>query len=305
MKRSHIIGHRTYSFDSLKCLLAKASPERSGDQLAGVSASSREERIAAQMTLADLPLADFLNEEIIPYAEDEVTRLIIDSHDKTAFTEVSSFTVGDFRNWLLNEMTDGPDIKRVSPGLTPEMVAAVSKIMKNQDLILAASKVRNVTAFRTTVGLAGRLSTRLQPNDPTDDPRSIAAEIIDGLLMGSGDAVIGINPASDNYSAVTSLLIMLDRVREKYSIPTQSCVLTHITTTIKAIEQGVPVDLVFQSIGGTEKVNSSFGINIAALQEGYEAGSSLKRGSIGSNVMYFETGHGSALSANAHHGADQ
>lgn len=305
MKRTTLIGTKSYSFGSLKELLAKASPERSGDMLAGVAASSGEERVAAQMALADTYLSDFLVEEIIPYDEDEVTRVIFDTHDKAAFAEIAGLTVGEFRNWLLMDETDATVLKRVSPGLIPEMVAAVSKIMRNQDLIKVASKIQNVTAFRNTIGLPGRMSVRLQPNDPTDDMKGIAAVIVDGLLYGSGDAVIGINPATDNYKAVTSLIYMLDELREKFQIPTQSCVLTHVTTTIKAIEHQVPVDLVFQSIGGTQGVNDSFGVNFGILKEAWEAGLSLKRGTVGQNCMYFETGQGSALSANAHWGADQ
>jgi ethanolamine ammonia-lyase large subunit len=305
MKITRSTGAKSFTFSSLKELLAKASPERSGDQLAGIAAASREERVAAQMALADIPLNHFLCEEVIPYEEDEITRLIADNHSREAFSAVASLTVGEFRNWILSDAITGADLSRVASGLTPEMAAAVSKIMRNQDLIIGASKIRNVTGFRTTIGLPGTLAVRLQPNDPVDDPRSIAASIIDGLFYGCGDAVIGINPATDNYEAVTTLISMLDEIRERFSIPTQSCVLTHITTTIKAIERGVPVDLIFQSIGGTEAVNRSFGVSVATLAEGYEAGLSLKRGTVGSNVMYFETGQGSALSANAHHGADQ
>lgn len=305
MKKNISIGNKSYTFNSLKELLAKASPERSGDVLAGIGASCGEERVAAQMLLADTFLSDFLKEEIIPYDEDEVTRIIFDSHDKDSFEEISGLTVGEFRNWLLMDETDGDIIKGISKGLIPEMVAAVSKIMRNQDLIKVASKVRNVTAFRNTIGLQGRMSVRLQPNDPTDDMKGIAAEILDGLFYGSGDAVIGINPATDNYKSVTKLIYMLDELREKFQIPTQSCILTHVTTTIKAIEKHVPVDLVFQSIGGTQGVNESFGVNYSILKEAYEAGLSMNRGTVGNNFMYFETGQGSALSANAHYQADQ
>lgn len=305
MKRTIAIGNKNYSFHSLKELLAKASPERSGDVLAGIAASSGEERVAAQMVLADTFLSDFLKEEIIPYDEDEVSRIIFDQHDHARFEEIEGLTVGEFRNWLLMDETDGTTLKRVSKGLIPEMVAAVSKLMQNQDLIKVASKIRNVTAFRNTIGLPGRMSVRLQPNNPTDDMKGIAAVITDGLFYGSGDAVIGINPATDNYKAVTSLIYMLDELREKFQIPTQSCVLTHVTTTIKAIENKVPVDLVFQSIGGTQGVNDSFGVSYSILKEAYEAGLSLNRGTVGNNCMYFETGQGSALSANAHWNADQ
>lgn len=299
------LGLTSYTFSSLKDLLAKASPERSGDILAGIAASSAEERVAAQMALSDTPLKNFLNEDIIPYDEDEITRLIIDNHDEILFSEISSFTVGEFRNWLLLDSTSGGKIKSISGAITPEMAAAVSKIMRNQDLIKAASKIKNITGFRTTIGLPGRISTRLQPNDPIDNPSGITAEILDGLMYGCGDAVIGINPATDNYTNVASLIYLIDEMRNKFDIPVQSCVLTHVTTTIKAIEKGIPVDLIFQSIGGTQKVNSSFGVSRSMLQEGYDAGLSLNRGTVGNNFMYFETGQGSALSANAHHGADQ
>ncbi len=285
--------------------MAKASPERSGDVLAGVAAQTNEERVAAQMLLADTPLSDFLKEEIISYEEDEVTRVIFDNHDREAFKPVSSFTVGEFRDWLLTDEATSSILKELAPGLIPEMVAAVSKIMRNQDLVYGASKIRNVTSFRNTIGLPGCLSVRLQPNDPTDDIKGIAASIMDGLFYGCGDAVIGINPASDNYETVSDLIRMLDDLREKFQIPTQSCILTHITTSIKAAEKGVPVDLIFQSIGGTQGVNESFGVSYSVLKEGFDAGRSLARGTIGNNYMYFETGQGSALSANAHHGADQ
>jgi len=305
VKRTIAIGNKSFSFHSLKELLAKASPERSGDLLAGVAASSGEERVAAQMLLADTFLSDFLKDEIIPYDEDEVTRIIFDQHDRIGFQEIVGLTVGELRNWLLMDETDGATLKRISKALIPEMVAAVSKLMRNQDLIKVASKIKNVTAFRNTIGLPGRMSVRLQPNDPTDNMKGIAAEIVDGLFYGSGDAVIGINPATDNYKAVTSLIYMLDELREKFEIPTQSCVLTHVTTTIKAIENKVPVDLVFQSIGGTQGVNDSFGVSYSILKEAYDAGLSLNRGTVGQNCMYFETGQGSALSANAHWGVDQ
>ena len=295
MKYQHTIGSQNYGFESLKDLLAKASPEKSGDALAGIAAENAEERVAAQMALAELYLSDFLREEIVPYEEDEVTRLIFDSHDKERFREISSLTVGEFRNWLLLDESTGERIKAISPGLIPEMVAAVSKLMRNQDLIKVASKIRNVSAFRNTLGLPGRMSARLQPNDPVDDPKGITAEIIDGLFYESGDAVIGINPATDNERSVTKLLYLLDELIRKFEIPTQSCVLTHITTTIKALEKGVPVDLIFQSIGGSQKVNESFGVNNAILREGYEAGAQAARGTVGQNCMYFETGQGSAL----------
>jgi ethanolamine ammonia-lyase large subunit len=299
------IGRRTYQFKDLKTLLAKASPERSGDHLAGIAADSREERIAAQLALAEVPLAKFLEELIIPYEEDEVTRLIIDGHDREAFKQVSRLSVGEFRNWLLSGQVDTEVLRSVSPGLTPEMAAAVSKIMGIQDLISVAKKCRVVTRFRNTIGLEGRLSVRLQPNHPTDDPKGIAASILDGLFYGAGDAVIGVNPATDNINNAVFLLELIDSLREKYDIPVQSCVLAHVTTTMEAMRRKAPVDLVFQSIGGTEAVNRSFGVHLAMLEEAREMALSLKRGVPGDNVMYFETGQGSALSAGAHHGADQ
>ncbi|PXX41402.1 ethanolamine ammonia-lyase subunit EutB [Undibacterium pigrum] len=302
---SHIVGTRTYQFRDLKDLLAKATPLRSGDLLAGVAASTAEERVLAQMCLAELPLKTFLNEALVPYESDEVTRLIIDEHDATAFNSISHLSVGDFRNWLLSDAADTATLTALAPGITPEMAAAVSKLMRVQDLILVAKKCRVVTAFRNTLGLDNRIATRLQPNHPTDDTTGIAASILDGLLYGSGDAVIGINPASDNVPQVIKLLHMLDAIIEQYAIPTQSCVLTHVTNTMAAIKRGAPVDLVFQSIAGTEAANSSFGINLALLAEARSAALSLGRGTVGQNVMYFETGQGSALSANAHHGLDQ
>lgn len=292
-------------FADLKTLLAKATPARSGDELAGIAASSAEERVAAQMALSELPLDTFLNEQVIPYESDEVTRLIVDDHDESAFAPVAHLTVGDFRDWLLSENATGQVLAALAPGLTPEMAAAVSKLMRLQDLVSVAAKIRVVTRFRTTVGLPGRLSTRLQPNHPTDDPKGIAASIIDGLSYGSGDAVIGINPVADNVQSAETLLAMLDRLRQAYSIPTQSCVLAHVTTQMEAMRRGAPVDLVFQSIAGTEAANASFGVNIAMLQEARAQALELKRGTAGTNVLYFETGQGSALSAGAHHGVDQ
>lgn len=301
----HSIGGTTYRFEDLRGLMAKASPARSGDALAGVIAATDAERVAAQSALADLPLRVFLTEVLVPYEDDEVTRLIIDDHDAAAFAPVAHLTVGDFRNWLLSEQADTAALSALASGLTPEMVAAVSKIMRVQDLVLVARKCRVVTAFRNTLGLPGRMATRLQPNHPTDDPTGIAAAILDGLLYGNGDAVIGINPASDNPGAVTTLLRMLDDIIGHYRIPTQSCVLTHVTTQIQVIEQGAPLDLVFQSIAGTQGANASFGVTLDLLAEAREAALSLKRGTVGEHLMYFETGQGSALSANAHRGVDQ
>ena len=262
---SHAVGTQTYRFDSLKDVMAKAGPARSGDFLAGVAAQNDGERVAAQMALADIPLAYFLQEVLIPYETDEVTRLIIDSHDLQAFAPVSHLTVGGFRDWLLSDAASEDSLRALAPGLTPEMAAAVSKIMRVQDLILVAQKIRVVTRFRGTMGLRGRLSTRLQPNHPTDDPAGIAASILDGLLYGNGDAMIGINPATDSIASICDLLNMLDAIIQRYEIPTQSCVLTHVTTSIEAINRGVPLDLVFQSIAGTEAANASFGINLNVL----------------------------------------
>ena len=299
------IANRHYAFADLRTLLAKASPLRSGDQLAGIAAETAEERVAAQSVLADLPLKAFLDDPVIPYESDEVTRLIIDEHDAHAFSWVDDLTVGAFRDWLLAYDTTADTMARLAPGLTPEMAAAVSKIMRNQDLILVARKCRVVTRFRNTIGLPGRLSIRLQPNHPTDDPKGIAASMLDGLLYGCGDAVIGINPASDRVATVVQLLGMIEQLIETYEIPTQSCVLTHVTSQIAAIEQGAPVDLVFQSIAGTQSANASFGITLRLLDEAHQAALSLQRGSLGHNVMYFETGQGSCLSAGGHHGVDQ
>jgi ethanolamine ammonia-lyase large subunit len=302
---SHTSGGCTYRFDDLKSVLAKASPLRSGDVLAGVAAESDLERIAARWALADVPLVQFLTETVVPYEDDEVTRLIIDTHDEAAFFPIRHLTVGQLREWLLSDECDTDALTRVAAGLTPEMVAAVSKLMRNQDLILAARKCRVVTRFRNTIGLPGRMSVRLQPNHPTDDVQGILASTIDGLLYGCGDAVIGINPASDNVATAIELLQMLDNFRLRFDAPLQTCVLAHITNTMRAIEAGAPVDLVFQSIAGTQKANESFGISLALLQEAYEAALSLKRGTVGQNCMYFETGQGSALSANANFGVDQ
>jgi ethanolamine ammonia-lyase large subunit len=299
------INGRAYHFADLKEVLAKATPLRSGDCLAGVAAENARERAAAQMALAEVPLQRFLDEPIIPYEADEVTRLIIDTHHRAAFEPVHDLTVGQFREWLLRYEVNADALTNLAPGLTPEMVAAVSKIMRNQDLVLAASKCRVVTRFRNTIGLPGRFSVRLQPNHPTDDPKAIAVAILDGLLYGCGDAVIGINPASDSTAAVRSLLDLTAELIATYEVPTQSCVLSHVTTQIAAIEAGAPVDLVFQSVAGTEKANASFGISLKLLREAREAGVSLKRGTVGNNVMYFETGQGSCLSADAHHGVDQ
>lgn len=299
------IGTRSYLFSDLKELMAKATPPRSGDRLAGLAAESMEEMMAARMALADLPLRTFLHEALIPYETDEVTRLIVDGHDAAAFAPVASLTVGAFRDWLCSDAATTEVLAKLAPGITPEMAAAASKLMRNQDLILVARKCRVVTRFRNTLGLPGRMAVRIQPNHPTDDAAGILASTIDGLSYGCGDAVIGINPASDSTARIGELLRLLDGVIARFDIPTQACILTHVTSSIALIEQGAPVDLVFQSVAGTQAANASFGVTLALLQEGLEAGRSQKRGTVGDNVMYFETGQGAALSANAHHGVDQ
>jgi ethanolamine ammonia-lyase large subunit len=305
MTHAATIGGTRYVFADLKTLLAKATPHRAGDALAGIAASDATERVAAQFALADLPLRHFLNETVIPYEDDEITRLIIDAHDPAAFAEIVSLTVGEFRDWLLFDAADETALTRLVLGITPEMAAAVSKIMRLQDLITVAAKCRVVTRFRNTIGLAGTLSARLQPNHPTDDLKGIAASILDGLLLGSGDAVIGINPATDSLDKYIELTRFFDRLRERLDFPGQSCVLAHVTTALAAIERSAPVDLVFQSIAGSEAANRNFGVDLALLREAQAAGLSLGRGTIGNNLMYFETGQGSALSAEAHHGVDQ
>jgi ethanolamine ammonia-lyase large subunit len=301
----HTIGATSYTFTDLRDLMTKASPPRSGDRLAGIAADTAEQMIAARMALADVPLGQFLNEAVVPYETDEVTRLIVDTHDATAFAPIASLTVGGFRDWLLSDAATPQTLQSIARGITPEMAAAVSKLMRNQDLILVAKKPEVITRFRNTIGLRGRMSVRLQPNHPFDDIGGITASIVDGLMLGSGDACIGINPASDDTAVLGRLVRLLDEVITKLGIPTQSCVLAHVTTTLDLINQGAPVDLVFQSIAGTEAANKSFGIDLALLREAHAAGLSLARGTLGRNVMYFETGQGSALSANAHHGVDQ
>jgi ethanolamine ammonia-lyase large subunit len=304
MKYTASIQGRGYAFADLKTLLAKAGPLRSADELAGIAAESEEERAVAQRVLAEIPLCRFLEEPLIPPEEDEVSRLIFETHDNAAFAPISALTVGEFREWLLSDTTADEAIARIRTGLMPEMAAAVSKIMRNQDLIAVAKRCTVTTRFRNTIGLSGRLSTRLQPNHPTDDPRGIAASILDGLLYGNGDAVIGINPATDSPKNVDTLLRLLDEIIVEHDIPTQSCVLAHVTTTMDLMRRGSPVDLVFQSIAGTEAANRSFGIDLSLLREAREMALSLKRGTLGDNLMYFETGQGSALSADAHHGID-
>ena len=305
MAYRYAIGAEHFRFEDLRSLLAKASPSRSGDLLAGVAADSEAQRIAARLVLADLPLRVFLNEAVIDPETDEVSRLIFAQHDPDAFAPIAHLTVGEFRNWLLSDRIDAAAVSAIAWGITPEMAAAVSKLMRNQDLVLAARKCRVITSFRTTIGLPGHLAVRLQPNHPTDDLRGIVASVLDGLMYGCGDAVIGINPVGDNLSGIVAILNVLNELRERFEIPTQSCVLTHVTQTLKAIELRAPVDLVFQSIAGTQQANEGFGISLALLDEAASAVGSLRRGTVGQNAMYFETGQGSALSANAHHGVDQ
>src|SRR5215813_8131547 len=305
MAYRHTIDNTSHVFTDLRDLLAKATPPRSGDRLAAIAADSAEQMVAARMALADVPLTQFLQEAVIPYEDDEVTRLILDGHDAIAFAPIASLTVGAFRDFLLSDAATPESLRKLARGITPEMAAGVSKLMRNQDLILVAKKCEVRTSFRNTIGLRGRMSVRLQPNHPFDDAKGITASILDGLLLGSGDACIGINPASDDPAVIGQLLRLLDEIIARLKIPTQGCVLTHVTTTLALIGQGVPVDLVFQSVAGTEAANRSFGVSLALLREAREAGLSLKRGTVGSNVMYFETGQGSALSAGAHHGVDQ
>jgi ethanolamine ammonia-lyase large subunit len=301
----HTIDATSHVFNDLRDLLAKATPPRSGDRLAGIAADSAEQMIAARIALADVPLKQFLHETVIPYEDDEITRLIVDTHDTSAFAPISSLTVGAFRNWLLSDAATSGVLKKLARGVTPEMAAAVSKLMRNQDLILVAKKCQVMSAFRNSIGLRGRMSARLQPNHPFDDAKGITASILDGILLGSGDACIGINPASDDPSVIGGLWRLLDDIICRLQVPTQACVLSHVTTTLGLIDQGLPVDLVFQSIAGTERANRSFGIDLRLLAQAHQAGLSLRRGTVGCNVMYFETGQGSALSADAHHGVDQ
>ena len=299
------VGVNVYRFESLAELMAQATPARSGDELAGVAAPSHEARLAARRALAELPLKTFLNHPLIDPEIDNVSQLILSQHQSDAFLPISDLTVGEFRDWLLEYSTTTELLKSVTWGITPEMAAAVSKLMRNQDLILVASKIRNVTRFRNTIGLPGRLSVRIQPNHPTDHPQAVAASILEGLMYGCGDAVIGINPALDSLDNTIRLLQLMDELIEKLQIPTQSCVLAHITTQMQAMKRGAPVDLVFQSIAGTELANKSFGISLKMLEDARGMALELNRGTVGDQLMYFETGQGSCLSANAHHGLDQ
>jgi ethanolamine ammonia-lyase large subunit len=305
MAHHQTVGTTRYAFQDLKTVLARASPFRSGDVLAGVAARDAAERVAAQRALAEVPLKAFLAEPVTPYESDDVTRLILDGHNAHAFSPVAHRTVGDFRDWLLSDAVDTGTLTALAPGLTPEMAAAVSKVMRLQDLVLVASKCEVVSRFRNTLGIRGRMSTRLQPNHPTDDLKGVAASILDGLFLGAGDAVIGINPVSENLERYIELTALVDRIRSQLQIPTQSCVLGHVTTALAAMERGAPVDLVFQSIGGTEATNQSFGVTLSMLGEARQAALALGRGTVGDQVMYFETGQGSALSADANFGVDQ
>jgi ethanolamine ammonia-lyase large subunit len=296
-------------FADLKDLLAKAGEAKSGDTLAGIAASSETERVAAKMVLADLPLADFILSPVIDPDTDEVSRLIHNDHDAIAFAPMRSQTVGELREWLLEDTTDGAAISRARPGLTPEMIAAVVKLMANKELVLVASKIRVVTQCRNTMGGKRVLGVRIQPNHPADDLQGILASTIDGLLLGCGDAVIGVNPATDDPGVVGTILHGLDQLIDGLQIPTQHCCLAHITTQMSALEHGAPVDLLFQSVAGTQAANASFGINLALIREGQhqvlEARARRNVRWIGKQCTYFETGQGSALSAEAHHGVDQ
>ena len=304
--RRTTLGGRTYEFASLSDLLAKATPARSGDVLAGCAAESEAQRVAAQTVLADVPLPVFLDEHVVAPEDDDVTRLILDTHDRSAFEPVAGLTVGAFREWLLARAAEQDEaaISALARGLTPEMVAATSVLMRNADLVAVGRRARVVTGLRSTLGLPGRLASRLQPNHPTDDAVGVTASLLDGLLHGCGDAVIGINPATDSPAQTRALLDLVDAVITRYDIPTQSCVLAHVTTTLRVLEAGAPVDLVFQSVAGTQAGNRGFGVTLELLAEAQAGALALGRGTVGRNVTYFETGQGSALSADAHRGVD-
>ncbi len=303
------IRHETFHFADLRELLAKANESKSGDELAGIAAASERERVAAKIALADVRLSEIVAEPVIDPSQDDVSRLILDSQDQDAFRDIAGLTVGEFREHLLDDATEVESLHRWQWGITPEIAAAVAKLMSNKDLILAASRIRNVTRLRNTLGLAGTLAIRLQPNHPTDDPRGILMAAIDGLLFGCGDAVIGVNPAVDSVETVCDILMSLDRLIDRIQAPTQGCCLAHFTTQLAALERGAPLDLLFQSIAGTQKANASFGVSLGALCEGRERvlESHAQRDVewVGNQVMYFETGQGSALSAEAHGGVDQ
>jgi ethanolamine ammonia-lyase large subunit len=298
-----------FDFSDLRGLFAKANEEKSGDQLAGIAARSERERVAAKRKLADLPLDEIVRRPLIDPPDDDVTRLILDSFDQGAFHAVRSMTVGEFREFLLDDATTNVELQPLQRAIIPEIAAAVTKLMSNKDLVLAAAKIRNVTRCRNTMGEPGVLGIRVQPNHPADDIGGILLAAFEGLLYGCGDAVIGVNPATDSVETVSAILVALNRLVNAYEIPTQTCCLAHITTQLAALNRGAPVDLLFQSVAGTEAANRSFGITLNMLREGREQVREHHRQRdirwAGDQVMYFETGQGSALSAEAHHGVDQ
>lgn len=299
------LGSTRHRFDDLKDVMACASPYRSGDVLAGIAATSNERRIAARFVLADLPLTTFLEDVVIDPEHDDVSRLILSQHDPVAFALVRSMTVGEFRDWLLSDAAESAALSALAWGLTPEMAAATSKLMRNIDLLLVSAKCRVETKFRTTIGMSGCLASRLQPNHPTDESKGIFASLIDGLLYGVGDAVVGLNPATDNLASYLRLADLMETLRLQFDIPMQGCILSHVTTTIQAIERQAPVDLVFQSIAGSERANHGFGVSLSLLDEAHQAARALGRVPEDGHVMYFETGQGSALSSDSHFGVDQ
>ena len=294
----------SYRFASVKEVLAKANPPKSGDDLAGISARDAVERVAARAVLANLTLRDLREHPVVPYEQDELTRLVEDELDEQAFRAVAHLTVGQFREWLLDIETSGPTLRAVAPGLTPEMAAAASKLMSNFDLMTVGAKCQVVVRANSTLGLPGRLSSRCQPNHPTDDVEGILASAREGLAYGCGDAVIGINPATDTAESTAEILKVIDDLLKRNACPTQHCVLSHVTVQMKALELGCPMDLMFQSVAGTEAANKAFGINAKLLEEASDM-MKVKGTAKGPNRMYFETGQGSALSSAAHHGADQ
>ena len=295
---------KVYQFNSVKEVLAKANEEKSGDKLAGVAATSAEERVAAKVVLSNFLLSDLRNNPVVPYEQDEVTRIIQDDINEKIYDEIKNWTVSDLREWILDDNTTGVDIRRISRGLTSEMIAAVAKLMSNMDLICGAKKIKVTAHCNTTIGECGTLSARLQPNHPTDDPDGIVASLMEGLTFGIGDAVLGLNPVDDSVESVTKVLKRFEEFKQKWEIPTQNCVLAHVTTQMEAIRKGAPTDLIFQSIAGSEKGNEAFGFNAATIEEARQL--ALSEGTAtGPNVMYFETGQGSELSSEAHFGADQ
>jgi ethanolamine ammonia-lyase large subunit len=301
--RTKLFG-KQYEFPDLRVLMGKANEEKSGDRLAGLAADTTAERAAAKLVLAEVPLWALYENPVLPPDQDEVTRVIFEGLNQTSYLEIKDWTVGQLREWLLSNETDGDQIKRIANGLTAEMISAVTKLMSNMDLVLVASKIRVVRHCVNTIGLSGTLSSRLQPNHPTDSPEGIRASIYEGLSFGSGDSVIGINPSDDSYASVSRLLDMTYDVIKTWEIPTQSCVLAHVTTQMRCMQSGSPVGLVFQSICGSQAGNESFGISVGMLDEAYQMAKKYCYPA-GPNYMYFETGQGSALSANAHHGWDQ